>query len=181
MQGLRNLAYLLVVIIGGGYLLIAGQSLLFPLFFAVFFSFLLMPLEKRIFKRIPSKFVSITLSFLFVFAIIGGTAFIFGNQLVHIISDMASIQDQLKSGLQEILNFVDRNIPYVQGPADQESMNRTMSKLMEAPIRFIGGSLSDVAGFLLNIVLTMIYTIFFFFFKKKFFYFFFFFFSFFLI
>jgi len=125
-------------------------------------------LEKRIFRRIPSKFVSITLSFLFVFAIIGGIAFIFGNQLVHIIGDMASIQDQLKSGLQEILNFVDRNIPYVQVPADQESMNRTMGQLMEAPIRFIGGSLSDVAGFLLNIVLTMIYTIFILIYKESF-------------
>ena len=168
MQGLRNLAYLLVVVIGGGYLLMAGQSLLFPLFFAVFFSFILMPLEKAIFRRIPSRFVSIFLCLLIVTGVVGGLAFLFGAQLVQIISDMTSIQDQLKHGLQEIFRFVDENIPYVDVPADQASIDKTVGKLLEAPIRFIGASLTDVAGFILNAVLTMIYTIFILIYKEAF-------------
>ena len=168
MQWLRNLAYLLVVIIGGGYLLMAGQSLLFPLFFAIFFSFLLMPLEKWIFIRFPSKLVSIFLSLLIVFGVVGGLAFIFGNQLVQIVMDMTSIQDQLKNGIQEILNFVDKNIPYVEVPADQESLNRTMGKLLQAPVSYIGASLTNVAGFLFNVVLTMIYTVFILIYKEAF-------------
>ena len=48
MQWLRNTAYILIVILGGGFLLLQGRGLLFPIFFAIFFSFLLMPLEKRL-------------------------------------------------------------------------------------------------------------------------------------
>ena len=168
MQGLRNLAYLLVVLIGGGYLLMAGQDLLFPLFFAVFFSFLLMPLEKWIHKRVRSKFLSIFLTLLLVTLAIGGLLFIFGNQLVQIAKDMDSIQDQLMGGLQRILAYVDQNIPYVEVPADQESLNRTMGKILEAPVRFIGAGISDVAGFLFNAVLTLIYTVFILIYKQAF-------------
>lgn len=168
MHGLRNLAYLLVVIIGGGYLVMAGQSLVFPLFFALFFSFLLMPLEKRIFRRIPNKFISITLTVIIVLGFIGGVLFIFGNQLIQIISDMTSIQSQLKSGLQEIFRFVDENVPYVEVPADPESLDRTIGKLLEAPVRYIGASLTDVAGFLINVVLTVIYTVFILIYKEAF-------------
>ena len=160
MQWLRNLAYLLVVLIGGGYMLMAGRGLLFPIFFAFFFSFILMPLEKRFYLQTRSKAISITGSFLIVFGIIGGLAFIFGNQLIQIIGDMTSIQSQIKDGIQEILDFVDKNIPYVEVPADQESLNRTMGQLLEAPVDFIGASISNVAGFLFNAVLTMIYTVF---------------------
>ena len=160
MQWLRNLAYLLVVIIGGGYLLMAGRGLLFPLFFAVFFSFLLMPLEKAIYTRIRSKFVSVVSTILIVTAAIGGLMFLFGNQLFYIVRDMASIQDQLKAGLQQFLTFIDENIPYVDVPADQESLDRTIGKILEAPVRFIGAGISDVAGFILNALLTLIYTVF---------------------
>jgi len=168
MQGLRNLAYLLVVLIGGGYMLMAGRSILFPIFFAFFFSFILMPLEKRIYQQYPSKAISITLSFLIVFGIIGGLAFAFGNQLIQIVRDMTSIQAQIKDGLQEILDFVDKNIPYVEVPADQESLNRTMGQLLQAPVEYIGASISNVASFLINAVLTMIYTVFILIYKEAF-------------
>jgi predicted PurR-regulated permease PerM len=168
MQWLRNLAYLLVVLIGGGYMLMAGQSLLFPIFFAIFFSFLLMPLEKNLFQRVRNKFFSITMSIVIVFAVVGGLLFIFGNQLVQIVSDMNSIQMQLNDAINQIVSFVDQNIPYVEVPADQESMDRTMGQLLEAPVRYIGASIDDVAGFLLNAVLTLIYTIFILIYKEAF-------------
>ena len=168
MQWLRNLAYLIVVLIGGGYMIMAGQTILFPIFFAFFFSFLLMPLEKAIYNRIRNKGVSITLSLLFVFAVIGGLAFIFGNQLLQIIMDMNSIQDQLNNGIKEILAFVDRNIPYVQVPADQASIDKTMGQILEAPIRYIGAGIDDVAGFFINVVLTIIYTVFILIYKEAF-------------
>ena len=168
MQWFRNMAYILIVLIGGGFLLLTFKGLLFPIFFALFFSFLLMPLEKWIFRRIRSKFASITLSMLLVLGAIASFLFVFGNQLILIISDMSSIQDQLKDGLQRILTFVDENIPYVEVPADPEALNRTMGKLLEAPISFIGSSISNMAVFFLNAILTMIYTVFFLIYKDAF-------------
>lgn len=168
MQWFRNLAYIVIVIIGGGYLLLEFRELLFPVFFAAFFAILLMPLEKRIFQKVPSKAFSITMTFLIVFGILGGLCFIFGNQLIRIVRDMSSIQDQLQDGIEQIILFVDQNIPYVQVPADQESLNRTMATLLDAPIDFIGASISNVAVFLFNAVLTFIYTIFILLYKEAF-------------
>lgn len=160
MQWFRNASYILIVILGGGFLLLEGRSLLFPFLFAIFFSFLLMPLETWIFKRVPSKVVSITGSVLLVLGAIGGIGFIFGYQLIQIIADMTSIQEQLQYGIESVLKFVDEKIPYLDLPADQQSMDEMMSKLLEAPVEFVGAGISSGAGFLFNAALTLIYTIF---------------------
>lgn len=160
MPWLKNTAYILIVILGGGFLLLQGKGLLFPFFFAVFFSFLLMPLEKWIYRRIPQKVVSITGSVLLVLGVIGGLGFIFGYQLITIISEMNAIQDQLKDGIQAVMVFMDNNIPYLDMPADPASMDLMMSKLIEAPVDFVVAGISSGAGFLFNAALTLIYTIF---------------------
>jgi predicted PurR-regulated permease PerM len=160
MQWLRNTAYILIVILGGGFLLLQGGGLLFPIFFAIFFAFMLMPLEKWIFKRIPRKAVSITGAVVLVLAAVTGLGFIFGYQLIAIVSEMTSIQDQIKNGIREIMVFLDQNIPYLDMPADPASMDLMMSKLLEAPIDFVTAGISSSAGFLFNAALTLIYTIF---------------------
>lgn len=160
MQWLRNAAYILIVILGGGFLLLQGRSLLFPFLFAIFFAFLLMPLEKWIFRRIPYKGLSISASVLLVVGAVGGLGFVFGYQLLEIVSDIGSIQQQLKDGIQAIVVFLDENIPYLDMPADQESMNQLMGSLIDAPVEFVGSGISSGAGFLVNAALTLIYTIF---------------------
>src|SRR5687767_2773696 len=130
MQWLRNTAYILIVLLGGGFILLQGKGLLFPFLFAVFFAFLLMPLEKWIYRRIPQKVVSITGSVVFVLAVIGGSLFVFGYQLIEIFSEMNAIQDQLKNGIQQVMVFLDQNIPYLEMPADPQSMDEMMSKLI---------------------------------------------------
>jgi len=160
MQWLRNAAYILIVILGGGFLLLEGRGLLFPFFFAIFFAFLLMPLEKWIFRRIPYKAVSITGSVALVLGALGGLGFVFGYQLIAIVTDMTAIQDQLQAGVESIIRFVDQRIPYLQLPADQESMNQMMARLLEAPIQFVSAGISSGASFLVNVALTIIYTIF---------------------
>jgi predicted PurR-regulated permease PerM len=168
MQWLRNASYILIVIIGGGFILLAGKSLLFPFLFAIFFAFLLMPVEKAIFKRIPLKGVSITSSVLLVLLIVGGICFLFGYQFIQIFSDLTSIQYQLENGIRSVLGFLDEKIPYVDMPADPESMNEFMRKLLDAPVQYVGASISNVASFLFNAALTLIYTIFILIYKEAF-------------
>jgi predicted PurR-regulated permease PerM len=168
MQWLRNAAYILIVILGGGFLLLQGRSLLFPFLFAIFFAFLLMPLEKWIFRSVPLKAVSITGSVILVLGAVGGLAFVFGYQLIQIVSEMNSIQDQLKDGIEAILTFLDERVPYVDMPADQASMDLMMGKLLEAPVDFVTAGISSGAGFLFNAALTLIYTIFLLIYKEAF-------------
>jgi predicted PurR-regulated permease PerM len=168
MQWLRNAAYILIVVLGGGFLLLQGRGLLFPFFFAIFFAFLLMPLEKWIFRRIPNKVVSITGSVALVLGSIGGLGFVFGYQLIAIVSDMTAIQDQLQEGIESIIVFIDERVPYLDMPADQESMNKMMARLLEAPIQFVSAGISSGASFLVNAALTLIYTIFLLIYKEAF-------------
>ncbi|MEO6133408.1 MAG: AI-2E family transporter [Saprospiraceae bacterium] len=156
----RNFAYVLFVIIATGYLLLQGQSILFPIFFAMFFSFMLMPLEGWIFKHIPYKLVSIVVSIFSVLAVISGLAFLFGNQLASIIGDMGSIKEQLKTGVQTFLSYFDKNMPFMNLHSDPQSVNRTMNKILQAPVQFIGSGITNIALFLFNAFLTLIYIIF---------------------
>ncbi len=160
MQWFRNLACVLFVIIAFGFLLLEGQGILFPIFFAMFFSFMLMPLEGWIYKHIPNKFVSIFSSILLVTGVLSGLGFLFGNQLAFIISDMSSIQDQLKDGVQTLLMYADKHLPFMDLHADPESVNRMMNKILQAPVEFIGAGIGNIALFLFNAFLTLIYVIF---------------------
>jgi len=160
MQWLRNAAYILIVILGGGFLLLAGRDILFPFLFAIFFAFLLMPLEGFIYKYIPTKAVSISGSVLVALGAVIGVIFIFGYQLIQIVSDMNSIQLQLQDGIEEILQFISKKVPFFKLPEDPAAMNQMMSRLLEAPIQYVGAGITSGAGFLFNAALTLIYTIF---------------------
>ena len=168
MQWLRNASYLLIVIIGGGFLLLQGKGLLFPFLFAMFFAFLLMPLEKWIFRWVPNKAFSITTCVLLVLGAIGGLTFIFGYQLIEIISDMTSIQEQLKDGVTAIVTFLDQKMPFIDMSADKASINQIMTRLLEAPVQYVGAGISSGASFLINAALTLIYTIFLLIYKEAF-------------
>ncbi len=168
MQWLKNTAYILIVIIGAGFLLLQGRGLLFPVFFAIFFSFLLMPLEKRLYRLIPYKVFSITGCVLLVLGFVGGLGFVFGYQILRIVEEMTSIQAQIEAGIETIFVFIDQNVPYMQMPEDQEQMNAMISKIIAAPVEFVGAGISNGAGFLFNAATTLIYTIFLLIYKEAF-------------
>lgn len=159
MQWLRNAAYILIVLLGGGFLLLEGREILFPFLFAIFFAFLLMPLEVFIYKLVPFKAVSITGSVLLVLGVVIGIGFIFGYQLIQIISDMNSIQQQLQDGVQAVIDFIEKKLPFMK-PTDPQTMDEIMGKLFDAPMQFVGAGITSGAGFLFNTAITIIYTIF---------------------
>jgi predicted PurR-regulated permease PerM len=168
MQWLRNTAYILIVILGGGFILLQGRGLLFPIFFAIFFSFLLMPLEKRLYRLIPNKVFSITGCVVLVLGFLGGLGFVFGYQILQIVQEMTSIQAQIEAGIETIFVFIDQNVPYMQMPEDQAQMNEMISKIIAAPVEFVGAGISNGAGFLFNAATTLIYTIFLLIYKEAF-------------
>ena len=168
MQWLRNTAYILIVILGGGFLLLQGRGLLFPIFFAIFFSFLLMPLEKRLHRLIHNKVFSITGCVLLVLSFVSVLAFVFGYQIIQIVSEMTSIQAQIESGIEAIFVFFDEHVPYMQMPEDQAQINEMISKVIAAPIDFVGAGISNGAGFIFNMATTIIYTIFLLIYKEAF-------------
>lgn len=168
MQWLKNTAYILIVIIGGGFLLLQGRGLLFPVFFAIFFSFLLMPLEKRLYRLIRNKVFSITGCVLLVLGFVGGLGFIFGYQILQVAQEMTSIQAQLEEGIETIFIFFDQHVPYMQMPEDQAQINEMISKIIAAPVEFVGAGISNGAGFLFNAATTLIYTIFLLIYKEAF-------------
>jgi predicted PurR-regulated permease PerM len=168
MQWLRNTAYILIVILGGGFLLLQGRGLLFPIFFAIFFSFLLMPLEKRLHRLIHNKVFSITGCVLLVLSFVSILAFVFGYQIIQIVSEMTSIQAQIESGIEAIFVFFDEHVPYMQMPEDQAQINEMISKVIAAPIDFVGAGISNGAGLIFNMATTIIYTIFLLIYKEAF-------------
>lgn len=168
MQWLRNTAYILIVILGGGFILLQGRGLLFPIFFAIFFSFLLMPLEKRLYRLVPNKVFSITGCVLLVLGFVGGLSFVFGYQILQIVQEMTSIQAQIEEGIETIFVFIDQNVPYMQMPEDKAQMNEMISKIIAAPVEFVGAGISNGAGFLFNAATTLIYTIFLLIYKEAF-------------
>lgn len=160
MKWFRNFAYILIVFIALGYLIIIGKSIFFPFLFAIFFAFLLMPLEKWLYRSVPNKGFSIPVSYVIVLGTIGGASFLFGQQIISIFADVDSVQSQLQKGIESIFIFIDKNVPYVEVPSDRASRDEMIGNLLEAPIQYIASGLTNSAGLLVNFVLTIIYSIF---------------------
>jgi hypothetical protein len=68
-----------------------------------------------------------------------GVIFIFGYQFIQIVSDMNSIQVQLQDGIEELLQFVARKIPFFKLPQDPRD-ERNDEPLTGSPIQYIGAA-----------------------------------------
>ena len=108
---LRNTAYSIIILLGMGYLLHIGASIILPIIFAFLFSIFLNPLDHRISKLIPSRLVSILVSFLIVLTPLFIVFLLFSYQFLDIVKSLPSISLSLEKGANSVVSFLENNIP----------------------------------------------------------------------
>jgi predicted PurR-regulated permease PerM len=156
---LHRLSSLLIILFLGGYITIIGQSILSPIAFAALFSFLLLPVSRKLEKVIPYIPLAILLSMLIALLPVIGLMVLFSVQFATVVNDIPAIGRKLLSGLEEVIAFIDQYVD-LETFSIEESLKSNFSQLIEAPLQILGQSLSSGSNILISILLTVLFTFF---------------------
>lgn len=156
---LHRLSSLLIILFLGVYITIIGQSILAPIAFAALFSFLLLPISRRLERIIPYIPAAIVLSMLVALLPLLGVLVLVSVQFATVIDDIPAIGRKLRSGLEEVIAFLEQYIN-LDTFSLEESLTSNFSQLVEAPIQLVGQSLSSGSNILISILLTVLFTFF---------------------
>jgi predicted PurR-regulated permease PerM len=156
----------IIVIIGLGWILSIGSTLIVPIIYSIVLAVFLNPLEKKLRKKLKIKWLTITLSFLTLiipFVIISG---LFSIQLVSIVESIPSIGDAIGKGIDKLITKVHEIIPLFQfNKADiigGENQNIT------EPLKALGKGLASTTSILASLGMTFIYAFLFLYYKESF-------------
>jgi len=156
---LQRIAYLLIILTLSVYIAIIGKPLLSPIAFATLFTFLLLPICKKIEQYIKFRPIAIVLSMLIAILPVLIAITLFSYQLVSVIRNMPSIGSQLSRGIEKIIEIGKQRLGMDEFNTD-EWLQGNLDKLLEAPIDIIGKSLTSSTDMLIGMLLTILITFF---------------------
>lgn len=166
-SSLQNIAYTIIIIIGVGFLLHIGSSLILPMIYALFISVFLLPIDRKIRKLVKVRWLSILLSFISVAAPIFLITFIFSMQFIDIVDQLPSVSNSLKDGFTHVISRVDQAFPLLQ-INEKTVLNDTINSILDGPMNFLGTSLMSTTEILVSILITIIYIFFFLLYRRSF-------------
>lgn len=154
---LQKIAYLLIIIALLLYFSIFAKSILVPFVFATLFAFLLKPICTFIERVIPSRILATIISFFSVLLPLVAVIYLFSMQFAEICTDLPTIGQRLEEGLNTAFDWVNKKM----GSTDYSSrawINENATKLMGAPVAFLGKGISSSTTFIANVLLFLLYT-----------------------
>lgn len=157
---LQRLAYFLISIVIIGLILIEGQSILAPMAFAGLFAFMLQPVsnffERLLHNRVAAIFVTFVVALLPILLLLA----FFSFQIANVIGNMSGLFDQLRTGLQDAVNWLGGNLGLDRSET-QDWLTNNLSAVLETPLNLITSSLSSSTSIITGLLICAIYTFFF--------------------
>lgn len=157
---LQRITHVLIILFLIGYLLIIGKNILIPITFAAFFAFMLKPLCGFIERGIPWRVPAIFLTFLIVAIPVLGVLALLSFQLVDVVQNLTSISEKLQASISDLFIWLNQQFGFSKTESEQW-ISDNAPRLLEGPLSAIGQSMSSSTSFVINFVLTVIYTFFF--------------------
>lgn len=164
---LKNMAYLVITVIGMGWLLYIGSSLVLPIIFAVFFTMLISPIEHFFLSKLKFKWLSILLSFITIMLPLFFITGLLSYQLMEIIDGLPSIGQNLQVGFDTAIEELKSFLPSFLS-TENGFFKNSAEKILEGPIQMLSQGVISSSELLFSIALTFIYTFFLLYYKKSF-------------
>ncbi len=156
---LQRIAYLMIILVAGGYLVIVGKSLLAPLAFSGLFSFLLLPICRRIERFMPYRPLAILLSMAVALVPVAMAIAFFSYQFSTVLAELPAIGAKLQQGVEQAFSWA-QHILSIEAESLEEWLGKNLTTFMDMPLRFVGESLSSSTYLLGSIILTALFTFF---------------------
>ncbi|MCB0555350.1 MAG: AI-2E family transporter [Phaeodactylibacter sp.] len=156
---LQRIAFLMIILLSGGYLIIAGQSMLAPLAFSALFSFLIHPICRRIERFIPYRPIAIISSMLIALIPVFLAITFFSFQFSTVLRELPVITENLQQGVEQIF-IGGQQFLNMEAQSLEEWLGNNLTTVLDMPLRILGESLSSSTYLLGSIILTALFTFF---------------------
>jgi predicted PurR-regulated permease PerM len=154
----QNLFYILVFIFGMFAVLVFAKPVLIPLSMALFISFILLPVAKKLeswgFSRLLAAFGSL----LMIILIIGGGIFLFSAQIVSLSDQLEDFTGKIMSTFSDAVVFINSNIHFIDDLNRDELVENGKEWLNESSGSLMQNAFSSTAAFLTGLLATIIFT-----------------------
>jgi predicted PurR-regulated permease PerM len=137
------------------YILIKIKFILAPLIFAVFIALLLLPLQRRLERKIKKRGLSTVIVMTVVIAAIAGLLTFFSIQLVEVFQNIPTISGKLKAGFDQIFTWANEQFGLNKNDGIVW-VKENFSKLLDAPLSFLSKGVSSSTQFLVDGFLALI-------------------------
>jgi len=139
---IANLALTLVSLIALGYLLVLGQSIIAPFFFAFLLAMLFRPLaqfleEKLRFPRLISTFTCV----LIIITLLVGLSFFFSSELSDFSKDIPHLKDQFSQLFHDSQTWVNDTF-HINADTQFDYLNKGLDKLLSSSGAILGFTLN---------------------------------------
>ena len=166
-EPLRNFAYIIVIIIGLGWICKWGAFLLVPFLFASFLSMALNPIHDRILRWTGKNWLSTFGALLGLILPVLVLVFLLSWQLVDIVSNLSSINEKIITGTNRVWKSIQTIFPFL--PANIEDLlPNTADELSAGPLGFIRSSVVSTGNVLFAVLIVVGCTLFFLYYKNSF-------------
>ena len=154
----QNLFFILVFIFGLFAVLVLAKPVLIPLSMALFISFILLPVVKKLeswgLKRLLAAFVSL----LMIFIIIGGSITLFSAQIMSLSDQLDDFTGKIMNTLSDAIVFINNNINFIDDLNRDELVENGKEWIKESSGSLIQNAFSSTAAFLTGLIATIIFT-----------------------
>ncbi len=154
---IQKLAYFLIVICLLTYILFVGKNILAPFVFAMIFAFMMKPICQKIENFIPSRIISILFTFVVVLTPLVAVIIFFSLQFIDVFQNMESITEKLQNGMSNLFSSITTQLGITEKKGEV-IISEGASSIIQAPLSYVGATLSLSSNLLINFLLTFIYT-----------------------
>ena len=164
--GLNDIAVKLFIVIAAIALLVAGQAFFIPFILAIFLTFLLNPISKKLEQfRVP-KALAIIISILLAMIAFGGLLWFFFSQIASFQEDLPELKKQMGEKSNRFFTWLS-GWTKVESPKIKEWVIRKLKDSDEAGSTVVMGIFTFTGTFLAMLGLIPVYVFFLTYFKEK--------------
>ncbi|MEO8820417.1 MAG: AI-2E family transporter, partial [Ginsengibacter sp.] len=155
-----RLTCIIIILIGGGYLIILGEEILLPLSFAFLISLLLLPVSNFMENRLKfPRSVAAIVSVLFLLVVISGIFYALGSQIADLGKEWPLLKTQLAGLFTNAQQWMS-NTFHVNVQKQTEYLNKGAQKVLNSGGSIIEQTVLSISSLVLMLVFIIIYTLF---------------------
>ncbi|MBQ19364.1 MAG: AI-2E family transporter [Flavobacteriales bacterium] len=138
--------------------LIFAKSILIPLAFALFLSFILFPLTKRFERWGMNDLIAAFLSIFIVFLVLSGGIYIFSAQLIGLSKELTDFQEKVLDVIANATVYINNNINFVEDLNKDQLLEENRGWLQKTAGALAQQTFNSTANFITGLFATIIFT-----------------------
>jgi len=138
--------------------LIFAKSILIPLAFALFLSFILFPLTKRFERWGMNDLIAAFLSIFIVFLVLSGGIYIFSAQLIGLSKELTDFQEKVLDVIANATVYINNNINFVEDLNKDQLLEENRRWLQKTAGALAQQTFNSTANFITGLFATIIFT-----------------------